>query len=84
MENVLMIIGLIITLALALLGWAYQLGFMGARVQRNERDIIELGRKQDAHAESLRIQMTTGFEKVYEKLDALPCHNPGWREDKCL
>lgn len=65
-------IGILIALALAMLGWAYQLGRSDARLGRNEKDIAEL-----------RELIARNFDKVYAKLDELPCHNPRWRMDDC-
>lgn len=83
MENFLIIAGLALTLLLALLGWAYQLGFLGARVQRNEKDIGELKIKQDQNEKDLRTEIRDSFNKVYQKIDDLPCHNPAWKKDHC-
>jgi hypothetical protein len=83
MENILVIAGLIITLGLAILGWAYQLGFMGARVQRNEKDIDALKAKQERNDKDMRTEIRESFNKVYQKLDDLPCHNPKWDREGC-
>jgi type II secretory pathway pseudopilin PulG len=63
-------------LVLALLGWAYQLGRSDARTTRNEQDIAEV-------RQLLQTQVRASFEKVYEKIDSLPCHNPGWNKERC-
>ncbi len=68
---------------LALLGWAYQLGFMSARINRNEKDIEELKKSAAQNDKDFRSEMREGFGKVYTKIDELPCHNPGWKKDKC-
>ena len=74
----------VIGFVLALLGWAYQMGFLSARIVRNEKDIMELRAKSDQSEKDLRLQLSESFSKVYEKLDALPCHNPGWgKGERC-
>jgi hypothetical protein len=78
-------VGVLIAIVLAVLGWAYQLGRSDARLHRNEKDIAEIKssrvdcrRDHDSFEKDLRREMRESFLKVYEKLDALPCHNPGW------
>ena len=83
MEHGLVIAGLALTLLIALLGWVYQLGFMGARVIRNEKDVAEIKSRQEQNEKDLRTEVKEGFSKVYQKIDDLPCHNPGWRKDGC-
>ena len=72
-----------ITLLLALLGWAYQLGRSDARTSRNEQDIARLQQQRDEDEKDLKAELRGSFDKVYKKIDDLPCHNPGWRKDKC-
>ena len=79
MEHGLVIAGLILPLLISLLGWAYQLGRSDARMSRTERDIGELRARQQKVEEDLRDDIKDGFARMYEKLDALPCHNPGWK-----
>lgn len=76
-------VGILIALVLTLLGWAYQLGRSDARLGRNEKDIAELQAYREQNAKELRENMRQSFEKVYNKLDELPCHNPGWRKEGC-
>lgn len=76
-------VGILIALVLTLLGWAYQLGRSDARLGRNEKDITELQAYREQNAKELRENMSQSFEKVYNKLDALPCHNPGWKKEGC-
>jgi hypothetical protein len=83
MEHGLVMAGLALTLLIALLGWVYQLGFMGARVIRNEKDVAEIKSRQEQNEKDLRTEVKDGFSKVYQKIDDLPCHNPGWRKDHC-
>ena len=79
MEITLMTIGLVITLLIALLGWAWQIGFMSARIHRNEKDLKEI---RDNEKE-MRIEIRECFDKVYKKIDSLPCHNPKWDRGQC-
>lgn len=81
MQNTLVIAGLMIPLLLSLLGWAYQLGRSDARTSRNEKDIADLQKLREENARELRESITANFDKVYVKLDALPCHNPRWKGD---
>lgn len=83
MQTGLVIAGLALTLIIALLGWIYQLGFMGARVQRNEKDIDDLKKTHDQNEKDLRTEIRESFNKVYAKLDSLPCKNPRWNGDDC-
>jgi hypothetical protein len=83
MENGLVIAGLGLTLLIALLGWVYQLGFMSARIIRNEKDVADIKNRQEQNERDLRADIKDGFSRVFEKLDDLPCHNPGWRKDGC-
>lgn len=72
-----------IGLLLALLGWAYQLGFMGARVLRSERDIAELKQEQTRIEREFREEVRRSFTELGGKIDALPCHNPRWDKEQC-
>lgn len=72
-----------IALLVSLLGWAYQLGFLGARVNRSEQDIAELKRIQTQSERDFRAEMRESFGKVYSKLDELPCKNSGFTKEKC-
>jgi hypothetical protein len=83
MGDTLAVVGLVITLGLALLGWAYQLGFMGARVLRSEKDISTLQLKQERAEKEQRDEVKQVLEKVLAKIDELPCHNPGWKKEQC-
>ncbi|HSW40406.1 MAG TPA: hypothetical protein VLL97_13035 [Acidobacteriota bacterium] len=76
-------IGILVTLVLALLGWAYQLGRSDARLGRNEKDIAEIKARRDQNERDTRHEIKEGFDKVYAKLDALPCHNPRWHKENC-
>ena len=66
----------IAALITALLGWAYQLGYMQARVNRAERDIDMLNRE-------FKKEISESLRRIHEKIDDLPCKNPGWRKDDC-
>lgn len=79
-----------LALLVSLLGWAYQLGRSDARLSRNEQDVLKLNAQvellqaqREADAEKLRTQISAGFSKIYEKIDALPCHKPGWGKEAC-
>lgn len=63
-------------LVIALLGWAYQLGYMQARVNRNEKDV-------DALNKEFRKEISESLRRIHEKIDQLPCKNPGWSKEKC-
>lgn len=76
-------VGVAITLILAILGWAYQLGRSDARTSRNEQDIAKLQQQRESDLDKLTNKISDGFSKVYEKIDDLPCHNPGWNKDGC-
>lgn len=83
-------IGIVVGFTLALLGWAYQLGRGDARISRNEKDITKveesiatLNTERAQTERDGREEMTKGFDKVYQKLDALPCHNPRFNKDAC-
>jgi hypothetical protein len=87
-EAVLVVLGFV----LSLLGWAYQLGFFAARLGRSEKDINDIKNKDiaDLHrkaegilGESFKREVREGFDKIYKKIDDLPCHNPGWDKEKC-
>ena len=74
----------------AILGWAYQLGFTSARIQRNEQDIADLKSKleearRDRAEEIKELQkaISAGLKQIYEKLDKLPCKNAGWKPGDC-
>lgn len=66
----------IIALVIALLGWAYQLGYANARINRNEKDISSLNKE-------FRKEVTDSLRRLHDKFDKLPCKNPGWKQDKC-
>lgn len=77
-------------LLLALLGWAYQLGFLGAKVQRNVIDIEKLNKELDDYKKESskqdmewRKEIRESFDKVYRKIDELPCKKPGWKRENC-
>jgi len=77
-------------LLLSILGWAYQLGYSNARIVRNERDIDAIQRDMKDRAlafqkreDDLRKDISEGFERLYRKLDELPCHSPKWTKDMC-
>jgi hypothetical protein len=83
-------VGIVIALTLTLLGWAYQLGRGDARLARNEKDISKVETSvADLKTERAQIEregrreISEGFDKVYQKLDALPCHTPRWNKDDC-
>jgi hypothetical protein len=82
--------GIVIALTLTLLGWAYQLGRGDARLARNEKDISKveesittLNTERAQTERDAREKMSEGFDKMYKKLDDLPCHNPHWNKDGC-
>ena len=56
---------------LALLGWAFNLGILSARVVRSEKDM-----------ETMRTETRENQRLLFEKIDKLPCHNPGWKPSK--
>lgn len=70
-------------LLLALLGWVYQLGFSGARLVRNEKDIEDLRKRFEEREMVFRNEVRDSFQRIYQKLDELPCKNPGWKRDDC-
>jgi Tfp pilus assembly protein PilO len=83
-------IGILFAVVTSLLGWVYQLGYSGARLGRNERDIAELRKgheqsRRDRAAEIKELQehISEGLERIYGKLDKLPCKNPGWTPKDC-
>jgi hypothetical protein len=88
-DQIMVLLG-ICTLVLAILGWAYMLGFSNARLIRNERDIEAMNMKLDSarkitqdREDEFRKEIRESFEKTYRKLDELPCHNPGWSKKNC-
>jgi hypothetical protein len=87
MENNVMvvctIIGLAFTLLIALLGWAYQLGFLSNKIQRSEKDIAEINGKLVQNEKDLKGEMRDNFRLMFDKIDGLPCHNPGWKRGDC-
>ena len=66
---------------IALLGWAYQLGFMASRVTRGESDIRNLQERMTNHHERTdlhpsdewRKEIRERFDRFDTKLDNLPC-----------
>jgi len=62
-------VGIVVALILTLLGWAYQLGFSGARLSRSEKDIEELKKNEKEYRQDLG----KSLERIYDKLEALPC-----------
>jgi hypothetical protein len=76
---------------LSLLGWGYQLGFFAARLTRNEqdvndirnKDVVDIHRKTDQMERDFKEEVRSGFDKVYAKLDNLPCRNLGWGKENC-
>ena len=72
-----------LTFILTILGWAYQLGRGDARLSRNEHDIVELRRQREDNARDLRTELRESFDKVYRKIDELPCHSPAYKKDIC-
>jgi len=84
MNDVLQNVGILFAVVASILGWAYQLGYSSARLSRNERDIEELKRRQDEarkdRAQSIAAldeKISAGLDKIYDKLDKLPCKNAG-------
>lgn len=83
-------VGILFAVVASILGWIYQLGYASARLQRNEQDIAELKKKQDEsrrdHAKeigALEEKISAGLQRIYDKLDKLPCRNPGWDPKDC-
>lgn len=77
-------------LLLALLGWVYQLGFLSARIVRNEKDIEKLAQDIKEHEKNTELkdsnwrkEIRESFGKIYQKIDELPCKNPGWNKESC-
>jgi hypothetical protein len=77
----------VIAILIAIAGWVYQLGRSDARLSRAEQDIVKLTskletiEKQRAEDEKeFRKELKDGFEKLYKKIDNLPCHNPNWNK----
>jgi hypothetical protein len=90
MENGLVIAGLALPLIMSFLGWAYMLGFSNAKIGRNEKDIekvnqdiSECSRNEAVKTADFRKEMLAGFNKIYDKIDNLPCHNPKWNKEDC-
>jgi hypothetical protein len=71
-------VGILLTLILALLGWAYQLGFMASRVDRLQKDIDELKQRD----KDFKQEINANLIRIYDKLEALPCKNSSEKE-KC-
>jgi len=83
-------VGILFAVIAALLGWVYQLGYASSRLTRNEKDILELKgsneqfrRDHEQNDQKAQDKIAEGFQRVYDKLDDLPCHNPGYKKDKC-
>jgi len=70
-------VGILVALVLTLLGWAYQLGFSGARLSRSEKDILEL----KSNEKEYRSELGKNLDRIYDKLDALPCRTAD--KDRC-
>ena len=75
-------------LAMAVLGWAYQLGYLGAKVSRSDQDIKDLtsdikavnDRMVQHHEDrglhigvEWRQEVREALARLEEKLDKLPC-----------
>ncbi len=76
-------IGILFPVVASILGWVYQLGHSSARLGRNEKDIEALKARQEQSEKDLRIDIRDNFNKVFQKLDDLPCHNPKWDRSDC-
>jgi len=63
-------------LFLSLMGWVYQLGYASARINRNEKDIATLNVE-------FRKEISESLRRIHEKIDSLPCKNPGWKRSDC-
>jgi Tfp pilus assembly protein PilO len=88
--QIVMAVCAVVALVLSLAGWFYQLGRSDARLSRNEKDVAELkatlaqrDQTQKEYERDLRADLKESFGKVYAKLDALPCHNIGWKREDC-
>jgi hypothetical protein len=88
-DSIMVLLG-VCTLLLAILGWAYMLGFSNARIVRNERDIETINIKLECaqkvtqkREDEFRKEIRESFEKTFKKIDDLPCHNPGWSKGDC-
>ena len=76
-------VGILFAVVASILGWIYKLGYSSARLQRNEQDIAELKRKQDERIGALEEKIGAGLQRIYDKLDKLPCKNAGWKPEDC-
>lgn len=83
-------VGILFAVVASILGWIYQLGYASARLQRNEQDIAELKKKHEEarrdraeEIKELQDKIAEGLQRIYEKLDKLPCKNPGWEQKDC-
>jgi hypothetical protein len=76
-------VGILFAVVASILGWVYQLGHSSARLGRNEKDIEALKARQEQSEKDLRIDIRDNFNKVFQKLDDLPCHNPKWDRSEC-
>lgn len=83
-------VGILFAVVASILGWIYQLGYASARLQRNEQDIAELKKKQDESRRdrareigALEEKIGAGLQRIYDKLDKLPCKNAGWKPGDC-
>jgi hypothetical protein len=76
-------VGILFAVVASILGWIYQLGYSSARLHRNEQDIAELKRKQDERIGALEEKIGAGLQRIYDKLDKLPCKNAGWKPGDC-
>lgn len=81
------VIPVLVTLISGLFWLAYRLGQGDTRISRNKEDIKENKKTADEGLKNLGHEMKVGFDKVYQKIDDLPCHSPNWasgrRPDGC-
>lgn len=68
--------GIIITLLLTLLGGAYKFGRLEEQLSQAKTEINEIKRSRRDDEDSLKHDISKNFDKVFEKIDALPCHMP--------
>lgn len=83
-------VGILFAVVASLLGWAYQIGYSSARQKRTEDDVAELKAKYEQsrrdradEIRDLQKSISEGLRLIYEKLDKLPCKNPGWESKDC-
>lgn len=76
------VFGLIFTIVGGMFWLAYRLGKGDSKICRAESDIRENKRTAEYGITRVETKIEAGLKGISDKIDALPCHSPGWSNSK--